>query len=154
MTAHLLPVEGLYESRDDGDRAARAVIEGGLGQAAVRPLTEINLALLPTAPAETQKRMIRCLLAIPVGFIVLAPPGFAIALIAGPLMGVFAGLLLGAIGAMIAFFLMDRPPERYCELAKHDGVLVTVSCDRAACDQVLQLLRETHPAELFGPHPR
>jgi hypothetical protein len=153
MTAELLPVEGLYETRDDGERAARAVTEGGLGKATVRPLTEVNLALLPTSLDETQRRMVRSLLAIPVGFVVCAPPGVGIGLIIAPMVGVFGGLLCGAVGAVIAFLLMDRAPERYRELAKHDGVLLTVSCERAACGEVVQILRDSHPAELFTPHP-
>jgi hypothetical protein len=154
MTAELLPVEGLYETRDDGERAARAVTEGGLGNASVRPLAEVNLALLPTSLDETQRRMVRSLLAIPVGFVVCAPPGFAIGLILAPLVAVFGGLLCGAVGAVLAFLLMDRAPERYRELAQHDGVLLTVSCERAACGEVVQILRDSHPAELFTPHSR
>ncbi len=154
MTAHLLPVEGLFEHREDGDRAATAVLSRGLGEVTVRPLSEVNLALLPTNPAEENRRFIRSLLAIPLGFLIMAPNGIPVYVLGGPVLGIFAALLLGAFGAVIAFLLMDRPPRQYVQLAKSDGVLVTVTCKQESCKDVVELLRDQHPADLFEPHPR
>jgi hypothetical protein len=148
MATHVMPVSGLFERGEDGERAATLLREKGFEKIAMRPLQEVNLRLLPMTDEETKQKMYRTLFAAPIGFVALGSVGLVLGSTIRLALGLAAGLLLGMLGALIAIAWMDRPPERYRRYMQEGGVLLTVECSPEDEDKTTGLLRSTGAVEI------
>ncbi|MBL8221479.1 MAG: hypothetical protein JNL62_19750 [Bryobacterales bacterium] len=148
MATHVLPVSGLFERGEDGERAASVLREKGFEKIAMRPLKEVNLQLLPMTEEEMKAKMYRTLFAAPIGFVALGSVGLVVGSTIKFQLGLGAGLLLGMLGALIAIAWMDRPAERYRRYMNEGGVLLTVECAEEEETKTVELLRSTGAVEV------
>ena len=148
MATHALPISGLFAHGEDGERAAQILRERGFEKIAMRPLSQVNLRLLPLTEAETKEKMYRTLFAAPIGFCALGSVGLVLGSTIRFGLGLGAGLLLGMLGALIAIGWMDRPAERYRRMSQEGGVLLTVECEAEEEAKAAEALRSTGAVEV------
>ncbi len=148
MATHVLPVSGLFERGEDGVRAALLLRQKGFDKIAMRPLKEVNLALLPMTDQETKEKMYRTLFAAPIGFCALGSVGLVVGSTIRFGLGLGAGLLLGMLGALLAIAWMDRPAERYRRYSSEGGILLTIECQQGEETQAAEALRSTGAVEV------
>lgn len=148
MIAQLLPVTGLYKHPVDGAHAAQVLREKGFSQVVIRPLSDIDLSLLPISQKEAGARLNWMIGFSILGFFALGALGWFLGNTIHMGLGIIAALSLAFLGMLAAILLVDRPSERHRHYRQEGGVLLTVHCTKEEEDVVSEALLGTGAVEV------
>lgn len=146
MTTCVYDVMGLYEHRDDGEKAARKLRERGFSPVDVLPINEKTLGMLHAGERRGWKKILRTGLAVPAGFVLGALCATPAALIYGV---VFAGpvaFVCGIIGIVLSVNYVNSPAKPHPH--SEEAVIVTTCCDPEAREEIVHTFQETRADEV------
>ncbi|MCC6393965.1 MAG: hypothetical protein IT167_25435 [Bryobacterales bacterium] len=146
MTTCVYDVMGLYEHRDEGEKAAQRLRERGFSPVDVLPINEKTLTMLHAGEKRSGGKLLLTALAVPAGFVLGALCATPAALVYGV---VFAGpvaFVCGVIGIVLSVNYVNPPakPRPHSE----EAVIVSTCCDPEAREEIVHTFEETRADEV------
>ncbi|MBI4907471.1 MAG: hypothetical protein HY820_27850 [Acidobacteria bacterium] len=148
MSSYALEISGLYDHREEGEKAAQLLHEKGFDPIAVLPATDTTLNLLHIGHHGHVKKFFLTVAAYPVGFVLGALCATPVALLFGT---VFAGpvaFVCGIVGIVLGTaYVRDHwtPP---CDHHTAEAVVVTTECDPEVSRGIVETLEATKADEV------
>ncbi|MBL8219408.1 MAG: hypothetical protein JNL62_09265 [Bryobacterales bacterium] len=115
---------------------------------AIRPLSDLDLSLLPSSPRESAARRNIMMASAFAAFLTMGAVGWFAGNALNHGLGVLAMPSLAFLGMIGALLIADRPPKRYRELRRFGAVLLTVRCPKERRDQLSRALLGAGAMEL------
>lgn len=148
MSSYALEISGLYDHREEGEKAAQLLHDKGYNAVDVLPATDSTIHLLHIGHHGHVKKFFLTVAAFPVGFILGALSATPVALVLGTTFAAPVAVVWGIIGiALATAFVRDHwtPP---CDHHTPEAVLVTTECEPEAGNTIIETLKQTQADEV------